>query len=71
MKIKITKLEFDWDYPPGDPVAPDYDLYNHKGEVVEIPDEWAKEDAVWEFITEEWIDTNFPITELEWESVEG
>jgi len=44
MKVKITKLEFDWNYPPGDPVAPDYDLYQNIGVVVEVPVEWAQEE---------------------------
>jgi hypothetical protein len=66
MKVKITELEFDWDYPPGDPVAPDHDLYSHIGEEVEIPDD----DEVLDFLTE-LIDTNFPITKLQWEVVEG
>ena len=70
MKVRITKLEFDWNYPPGDPIAPDYDLYKLIGELVEVPDEWAFEDAIWEFLEEKIIDTNFPITKLEWEEVE-
>jgi hypothetical protein len=70
MNVKITKLEFDWNYPPGDPLAPDYDLYQNIGVVVEVPDEWAQEDAIYEFLTEKVIDTNFPIEDLQWEVVE-
>lgn len=70
MKVRITKLELDWNYPPGDPIAPDYELYRLIGKLVEVPDEWAFEDAIWEFLEEKIVDTNFPITKLEWEEVE-
>jgi hypothetical protein len=70
MKVKITKLEFDWNFPPNDPLPPDHDLYQNIGVVYEVPDQYAEEDAIYEFLTEKVIDTNFPIEDLQWEVVE-
>jgi len=83
MKVKITELEFDWDYPPGDPLPPDYETEkNLIGEVIELPEDVIqliqktpdeRQEIIWDFLTdwiaEEW--TLFPIEKLQWEVVEG
>jgi len=81
MKVKITKLEFDWDYPPGDPVAPDYEMRNELfGAVVELDEEVVEElqkssynehqSILWDYLTDLiGQETSFPIAELEWEVI--
>jgi hypothetical protein len=82
VKIKITELEFDWDYPPGDPLPPDYETRNNLiGEVIELTEEvvqeiqktpYERQEIIWDFLTD-WIAeefTLFPIEKLEWEEVQ-
>jgi hypothetical protein len=81
MKVRITKLEFDWTQGGSDdPLPPDYDLYHHQGEVVEIPEEVMneitashtqeeKDDVIRTYIVEAVLETNHWIEELEWEIV--
>ena len=79
MKVRITKLEFDWTQGGSDdPLPPDYDLYQHQGEVVEIPEEVMneitssdtqeeKDEVIYEYIQETVLETNHCIEKLEWE----
>ena len=81
MKVKITELEFDWDYPPEDPVAPDYEMRNELyGSEIELDEDVVEEltksnykehqTILWDYLTD-WIgqETNFPIVKLEWELI--
>lgn len=81
MKVKITKLEFDWNYPPGDPIAPDYEMRNELcGSEIELEEDVVEElqklsydkhqSILWDYLTELiGEETNFPIEELEWEVI--
>ena len=81
MKVKITKLEFDWDYPPGDPFPPDWDMRNElDGSVIELDEEVVEllqkspenehQSILWDVLTDLiGEETSFPIEELEWEVI--
>lgn len=81
MKVRITKLEFDWDYPPGDPFPPDWDMRNElDGSVIELDEEVVEllqkspenehQSILWDVLTDLiGEETSFPIEELEWEVI--
>ena len=82
MKVKITELEFDWDFPPEDPMPPDYETRNILcGSEIEVDEDVVEElskanyndyqlimyDYLEDIICQE---SSFPIEKLEWEVIQ-